>query len=666
MAPKISVIVPVSNSEEYLGQCLDSILLQKMDNLEVICINNASTDGSLAMLQTYSMFDSRLKIINSEKLNNSAIKNIGISQAEGEFITFLKPMDFYEESMLKNAISIMDRDKSDFLISGCFLYDNNKNQIINETKINKDYLNYTPMTSEQLRRNFFLLNNPSDWNQIYRTSFIRKNNLKFDENICNFENISFLSQGLIFPAKISLSETPFLFHRVNTDKKDENPLDDIFISTLLSMKNSFDRLGDKKKDDFVLSSYISNFHSIIAQALFLSPRDKKENLLLIPKYIPHEITEKLFFCPRPHVKVSLVICVHGSESNLERCLESIIHQTLEEIEIICVDCSDDSDLLPIIERYAKKDKRIKILTKQQYEKENSPYEKGMKLVTGVFVQFLDSNDFLELDTCESLYIYSQLYTLDMCLYSMFENDNVHLLSWMPNHFQPVFNIDNIQNILFKLTGNASASFYRYGFLRRNKIQWKSKTAYSKLPFFIESVIKAERLGALNSPLYHQNTKIVWENFEDYALGQKAVLKLIKKYICYTEILNNYLDDLSNYVNIISKNITNKRIISEIYYLYFLLLKDFHYLLKGSALLWCKNYLKNKNILKKLNFKYYLFASRIICDQYSINLFKFQRKPFILFSLLGIPILKIEISPRKLQKRLFKVEIFSVPVFSIQK
>lgn len=665
MSPKVSVIVPVFNSEEYLGQCLDSILLQKMDDLEVICVNNASTDGSASILQTYSMFDSRLRVINSENLNNSAMKNIGIEQAKGEFITFLNPIDCYEETMLERAISLLDKDQSDFLVSGCFLYDDKESKIVNEIKIDKSYLDSAPITSEKLQQNFFLLKNPSCWNQVYRSSFIRNNDLKFDENVCNFGDISFLSQGLIFPAKISLSGDPLLLHRTNIDKKNENPLDDIFISTLLTMRNIYDKLGDKKNDSSILSSYISHLSSIIAQTLVLSTRDKKENILSIPKYIPHDVMEKIFFCPKPHVKVSLVIYVHGSENDLERCLESVIHQTLKEIEIICVDCSDDSDLLPILERYAKIDERIKILTKQQYKEENSPYDRGMKFITGMYAQFLDSNDCIELDTCEALFIYSQLYKLDMCLYSM---DDTDLLPCASDYLDAVFNINYIQNNLFELTINSSATFYRYCFLASKKIQWKSKTVFSEFPFFVESAMKAKRLGRLSSPLYHKDNRIVVleKNLKDYTLRQNAVLKLIKKCIPQAEILNKYMDDLSICINSISKKTNDKKIKSDIYYLYFSLLKKFHCHLRDEVFVWCKNYLKKKNIFKRLNFRYYLLINKIIRDQYSINLITFRRRPFVCFSLLGIPIFKMEISPIKSSKCFFRVKIFAIPVLCIRK
>ena len=86
MAPKVSVIIPVNNSEQYLGQCLDSILLQKLDDIEIICVDNGSTDDSLSTLQGYAMFDSRLKIINSEPKNMAAIKNMGLAYNDENII----------------------------------------------------------------------------------------------------------------------------------------------------------------------------------------------------------------------------------------------------------------------------------------------------------------------------------------------------------------------------------------------------------------------------------------------------------------------------------------------------------------------------------------------------------------------------------------------------
>ncbi len=99
---KISVIVPVYNVEEYLRECLDSVVNQTLSDLEIICINDGSTDNSLKILKEYAKKDSRIKVIDKKNEGLSATRNLGIDIATGEYIGFLDSddwidLDFYEK-----------------------------------------------------------------------------------------------------------------------------------------------------------------------------------------------------------------------------------------------------------------------------------------------------------------------------------------------------------------------------------------------------------------------------------------------------------------------------------------------------------------------------------------------------------------------------------------
>mgnify|MGYP000032580341 CR=1 FL=1 len=86
---KISVIIPVYNTERYLPRCLDSVLSNTYDNLEVICINDGSTDNSINILDNYKVSDERVVVINQKNSGVSAARNAGINVATGEYIAFI-------------------------------------------------------------------------------------------------------------------------------------------------------------------------------------------------------------------------------------------------------------------------------------------------------------------------------------------------------------------------------------------------------------------------------------------------------------------------------------------------------------------------------------------------------------------------------------------------
>lgn len=101
---KISVIVPVFNAEKYLKMCLNSLVSQTLKNIEIICIDDGSTDNSLAILDKFKSKDDRIKIIKQKNYGVSMARNNGISEAQGEYIGFVDADDWVDKDFLKNYI----------------------------------------------------------------------------------------------------------------------------------------------------------------------------------------------------------------------------------------------------------------------------------------------------------------------------------------------------------------------------------------------------------------------------------------------------------------------------------------------------------------------------------------------------------------------------------
>lgn len=106
----VSIIIPVYNAEEYLEKCIDSAIGQTYNNIEIIAINDGSTDKSLDILNMYAKKDNRIKIINIENSGISAVRNIGIKAATGEYICFLDSDDYIDNNLLENLHRYIDSD----------------------------------------------------------------------------------------------------------------------------------------------------------------------------------------------------------------------------------------------------------------------------------------------------------------------------------------------------------------------------------------------------------------------------------------------------------------------------------------------------------------------------------------------------------------------------
>lgn len=174
--PEISVIIPVYNVEKYLSQCLDSVIKQTFKDIEIICVNDGSTDKCGEILQKYATKDNRIKIVVQENRGLSAARNSGLKLATASYISFIDSDDFVHSQFLEILYNAIKIDNCD--VSGC-----NFAKISNDTEkpeINSlQCKNYVPALDVLLdRKNFIHFN---VWNKLYKRETIQ--NIRFIEGI---------------------------------------------------------------------------------------------------------------------------------------------------------------------------------------------------------------------------------------------------------------------------------------------------------------------------------------------------------------------------------------------------------------------------------------------------------------------------------------------------
>ena len=131
---KVSVIIPIYNVEKYLKKCLDSVIHQTLNEIEIICIDDCSTDDSLLIIEEYAKIDSRLKIIkNNVNKGVSASRNLGIQESKGEYIAFLDSDDFIDETAYEKAFNIAHKLDLDCLLFKSKVLDNRTGEISDKT-----------------------------------------------------------------------------------------------------------------------------------------------------------------------------------------------------------------------------------------------------------------------------------------------------------------------------------------------------------------------------------------------------------------------------------------------------------------------------------------------------------------------------------------------------
>jgi len=191
--PKVSVIIPVYNLERYLRRCLDSVTRQTLTDIEIICINDGSDDGSIAMLKAYEQADPRIRVIDKENGGQGLARNIGIEMARGEYLGFVDGDDWIEADMYEKMYHAARKNNADLQLCTVTRLDSKGNNI--EIKCNYDRFIGRKFNSESIvfnRRDIadvlYKLERFS-MNKIYKRTFIQKNNIRFSLHRCYEDNI---------------------------------------------------------------------------------------------------------------------------------------------------------------------------------------------------------------------------------------------------------------------------------------------------------------------------------------------------------------------------------------------------------------------------------------------------------------------------------------------
>ncbi len=180
-SPKVSIVIPIFNPGKYFIQCLESVVNQTLKDIEIVCIDDGSTDDSMDILSKYSN-DSRFKIFHQKNLGAGSARNKGIDNAQGEYIVFLDSDDWIENDMcekLYNHAKYLDVDL--VLFDVIWYHKNNKKELFkyfNDVEFNQDYNSFVFNRSLIPEK----IVDPSlgvIWSKFYKTSFLKNNNIKF-------------------------------------------------------------------------------------------------------------------------------------------------------------------------------------------------------------------------------------------------------------------------------------------------------------------------------------------------------------------------------------------------------------------------------------------------------------------------------------------------------
>ena len=580
MQKKVSVVIPIYNVEQYLTKCLDSVINQTHKNLEIICVNDCSTDSSVKILEDYAKKDERIKIVNRENNGGlSTARNSGLNKATGEYVYFIDSDDWIDLDYIEKMVQKIEEYNLDMVAN---------TNITKESETNSEPFFWQRYTKKDKNGEFLdkisAINNSQCmiWCHLYRREFLTKNNLSFPEGyIHEDEYFQHISKNLIENLYIFYGPSYHYWQRQNSimmsRKSKIEPYVKIFSliynfyrnNNLLNPNNRIklfrlDSISnvDDEYDFNILKSYTNIISNDFEQERMASSDYEKYLYNKIKISNSYEEYRKnvgkignLSYLTREkilrnkNIKVSIIIPVYNTEKYLRRCLDSICSQTLEDIEIICInDCSTDGSL-NILNEYAQKDNRIKIINFIENKGVAIARNTGIDEAQGEYISFVDADDYVDLDFFEKLYnkaikTNSKLVVSNVQLETEnLQKQNDYIINDILKKIkdQPLY-----YNQLFWL------GLYNSNLIKSNSIK------------FIENCIYGEdRLLPLKAAYYAKKIETVYDTFYHYVRNSSSITKGLKN----KKILQSFILSVKNifeFINNIEISSNDYTCVSEVF------------------------------------------------------------------------------------------------------
>ena len=344
--PKVSVIMPVYNVEAYLRECLNSVVDQTLKEIEIICIDDGSTDNSLSILKEYAQKDPRISVLQQKNLHAGVARNAGMTIAKGKYLSFLDADDFFELRMLEDCYSLIEKEGSEILLYQYWDYNDETHEPEQVRGINKKLTNDESITLPTIsaRKQLMTMCNPMPWNKLICHQFIKDVGIRFQSQLAS-NDVYFSLSALACSQKITLFYKPYVYYRYNRkgslrNARDRSPFD---------FYKAYEKLYKILKKKRLYKTYQETFlTSLISTSLWTLAHTEKAHQevkefirnVIVPKFIQGKevlLSENLISCLErvkyPDIIVSLT-SYPARIGTVNQTIESLLNQSLEPDKLI--------------------------------------------------------------------------------------------------------------------------------------------------------------------------------------------------------------------------------------------------------------------------------------------------------------------------------------------
>ena len=404
----ISVIVPIYNVENYLRQCLDSILGQTFTNFEVLLVNDGSPDSSGDICREYVEKDSRFHYFKKENGGLSDARNYGIERARGEYLTFIDSDDFVNEKHLENLFLASRLTNADITIGGFSRFENGTFWLYQDRFSSDSLVSFTSAQAIQHLDSMFdvpFLNFSIVCGKLFKRDLFKELRFQYGK----YAEDQFIIWKLYLKARsiYTFNVDSYVYRINNTGMSSVFSLKHLDYIDALEERIKFTKDIDgidiglsfnmyryvlKRNLDQLEEHQFLDEASQIRRKLELAEREEYP-FLFEESYSDMGGSEEL---------ISIIVPIYNSGRYLRQCLDSIINQSYKNFEVLLINDGSVDDSAMICKEYVEKDSRIRY-----FENENggvsSARNFGIKHSRGEYITFIDSDDWVEPNYLEIFY-----------------------------------------------------------------------------------------------------------------------------------------------------------------------------------------------------------------------------------------------------------------------
>ena len=532
-APKVSVVVPTFNVEDYLNEALYSLTIQTLEDIEFVCINDGSTDHSMVIMKEYANLDKRFRILDGPNGGYGKGMNRGINAAKGEYIGILEPDDYVPADMFRRLYEIARKNDLDFVKADFYRFMVNEDGTIkkklNRLTSDKSYYNRLVNPSEDINTFTFIMNT---WSGIYKLDFLNRWNIRHNETPgASYQDNGFWFQTFCRATRAWFVDKPFYMNRR------DNPNSSMFNrKKLYCVTDEYRYLWNWMSKEpeliekFAPIFYAKKFSNFMVTYRRLAPEYQLEYLhhvcdefrpaleagqldkALLGKAYWKQLHEILADPDAYHkrIQVSVIMPVYNAQAYLRQTLDSLLVRNELQFEVICVDDGSTDDSLAILREYEAKDSRVIVLT-QKNAGAGAARNNGLKIARGEYLSFLDADDFFEPDMLRLAYDRAHTLNTDITVFrcdQYFESTRTFAEAkytinddLLPDT-QPFAGQDISYNIFKAFVGWAWDKLFRADFVRKNNLLFQEQRTSNDMLFVFSAIVKAQRISTMNAILAH--------------------------------------------------------------------------------------------------------------------------------------------------------------------